>query len=302
MLEDWAHFMAAVVWQEREAKNRAAWHPIGVSTAYPGTLRCAYDRFFDFVPVHQYIPETIGLRYDRDLNETQLIAETCLYFTPERPVGSNGSRRLPSRPWLMEYGFASGGSTSARNKDDPGGVHLRHALWASVAAGGEGCAMPWWWDSYLFPRGLTQLYRPLADTTAGLPWDRAEAAYLMHRPAAVVDAAARGKPSPAPTGTDYFAYGTQWNDAAFLYLVRDDCAWINQTASGWNVRAAERTPRKFELDAGALTLGRYAVEWIDPATGRAAGASAVIDHAGGHLRLTTPAAMDDLAVVVHRVE
>lgn len=57
-------------------------------------------------------------------------------------------------------------------EDDPTGIHIRNTIWASVFAGAGGAGASWWWDTYLEPQHLTDIYRPLAAFTADIPWHR----------------------------------------------------------------------------------------------------------------------------------
>ncbi|NPV66758.1 MAG: DUF5060 domain-containing protein [Anaerolineae bacterium] len=54
--------------------------------------------------------------------------------------------------------------------EDPTGAHIRDTVWASVMAGAAGSGASWWWDTYLEPLELTEIYRPLAQFAAGIPW------------------------------------------------------------------------------------------------------------------------------------
>ncbi len=54
--------------------------------------------------------------------------------------------------------------------EDPTGAHIRDTMWASVMAGAAGPGASWWWDTYLEPLELTEIYRPLAQFAAGIPW------------------------------------------------------------------------------------------------------------------------------------
>lgn len=73
-------------------------------------------------------------------------------------------------------------------EEDPTGVHVRDTLWASVMAGAAGPGASWWWDTYLEPLELAEIYRPLAQFAAGIPWpvlrlEPAQTQLLSDRPA-----------------------------------------------------------------------------------------------------------------------
>jgi hypothetical protein len=55
--------------------------------------------------------------------------------------------------------------------DDPTGIHVRQTMWATALSGAAGAAASWWWDTYLFPQNLVDIYAPLAAFTRGIPWN-----------------------------------------------------------------------------------------------------------------------------------
>jgi len=55
-------------------------------------------------------------------------------------------------------------------EEDPTGAHIRDTIWASMMAGAAGPGASWWWDTYLDPLGLAEIYRPLAQFAATIPW------------------------------------------------------------------------------------------------------------------------------------
>ncbi|MBZ0305515.1 MAG: hypothetical protein K8I82_05555, partial [Anaerolineae bacterium] len=54
--------------------------------------------------------------------------------------------------------------------DDPTGLHIRDTLWSSAMSGASGGGMTWWWDTYVAPQNLYDIYTPLARFTRGIPW------------------------------------------------------------------------------------------------------------------------------------
>ncbi|MBI5930977.1 MAG: DUF5060 domain-containing protein [Chloroflexi bacterium] len=56
--------------------------------------------------------------------------------------------------------------------DDPSGVHIRDTIWPAALSGSAGGAMSWWWDTYLDPQNLYDLYTPLALFTQGIAWNK----------------------------------------------------------------------------------------------------------------------------------
>ncbi|MDQ2751866.1 MAG: hypothetical protein M3R72_02475, partial [Bacteroidota bacterium] len=59
-----------------------------------------------------------------------------------------------------EFGLGPDGATLT--KDDPSGVHIHNAIWATSLSGAMGSAMTWWWDDYIEPNNLYYHYKPLA--------------------------------------------------------------------------------------------------------------------------------------------
>lgn len=57
--------------------------------------------------------------------------------------------------------------------DDPSGIHIQNSLWAAAFSGAAGSAMPWWWDTYIAPQNLYNIYTGLAFFTADIPWNTA---------------------------------------------------------------------------------------------------------------------------------
>ena len=60
--------------------------------------------------------------------------------------------------------------TGDKLKDDPTGIHLHNAIWASIAGGSAGGALTWWWDSYVDPMNLYPVYTAPSKFAATIPW------------------------------------------------------------------------------------------------------------------------------------
>ena len=59
-----------------------------------------------------------------------------------------------------EFGLGPDGATLTA--DDPTGVHIHNAIWATALNGAMGSAMTWWWDTYIDPQNLYYHYKPLS--------------------------------------------------------------------------------------------------------------------------------------------
>ncbi|MEP6684619.1 MAG: DUF5060 domain-containing protein [Parafilimonas sp.] len=58
--------------------------------------------------------------------------------------------------------FGLGGAGDVLSTEDPNGVHIHNAIWATSVSGALGSAMTWWWDDYVDPQNLYYHYKPLS--------------------------------------------------------------------------------------------------------------------------------------------
>ncbi|MGV3617457.1 MAG: cellulase family glycosylhydrolase [Fimbriimonas sp.] len=63
-------------------------------------------------------------------------------------------------------------ASGPRAEEDKEGLQIHDPLWASIAVGASGAAMPWWWDSYVYPQGHHRLFAPVAKYLKGVAFDR----------------------------------------------------------------------------------------------------------------------------------
>jgi hypothetical protein len=61
-------------------------------------------------------------------------------------------------------------SNGPRAEDDPEGLQVHDPMWVSIATGGSGAAMAWWWDSLIEPKNLYPLYTAVSRFTADIDW------------------------------------------------------------------------------------------------------------------------------------
>lgn len=80
------------------------------------------------------------------------------------------SLRLAARPVLLTEFSLSPWYEPV--EDDPTGIHIRNTMWASMLSGAAGAGGSWWWDTYLEPEELLDIYGPLAQFAANIPWHR----------------------------------------------------------------------------------------------------------------------------------
>ncbi len=95
----------------------------------------------DFTQTHNYsrVPNL----------ESLLVANDLTYLSHYNKPTLNG-----------EFGLGPAGDTLSAN--DPNGVHIHNAIWATALGGALGPAMTWWWDDYIEPKNLYYHYQPLA--------------------------------------------------------------------------------------------------------------------------------------------
>ena len=100
-------------------------------------------------------------------------AVSHVYDAPDGPSAVvEAQRRLTrlNKPhFVAEFGADS---SSPRAEEDPHGLQLHDALWASLACGASGGSMLWWWDSYIHPKNLYPLIGVATSFLNGIDWGR----------------------------------------------------------------------------------------------------------------------------------
>ncbi len=59
--------------------------------------------------------------------------------------------------------FALAHTPDIIQQKDPAGIAFHNSLWATAFSGSFATAMSWWWDSYLYPNGLFDDFKPISD-------------------------------------------------------------------------------------------------------------------------------------------
>ncbi|RYG45844.1 hypothetical protein EON79_11625 [bacterium] len=143
-------------WHERMANHLKAVDPYRhlVTTSFGGYGAAAGDAETFKMP---------GLDY----------AQTHSYEAPDLAVAvDEANRRLGGLGKPHFVGEVGADTSGPREKEDLEGMQIHDPLWASLAVGDGGAAMPWWWDSYVFPQKHYRLFRPIADFIRGVAFDR----------------------------------------------------------------------------------------------------------------------------------
>jgi hypothetical protein len=145
-VEAWTSEMAAYL-KEIDPNRRL------VSTSY-GSPPIWNDANVDFTMTHMY-----G------------VAGNVLDFTDRIRRDTEANLKFGKPYILAEFGIDWQASDL---KWDPRGVglNMHNGAWASIASGGAGTAMLWWWDSYVHPKDVYHVLTPVRKFTDSIDWAR----------------------------------------------------------------------------------------------------------------------------------
>ena len=100
-------------------------------------------------------------------------AQSHRYDDPDVALGVfRAQERLGATGKPHFVGEAGADASGDRAADDPKGYQVHDPIWASLASGAGGAAMPWWWDSYVGPKHLYPLFGAAARFVKGIAFDR----------------------------------------------------------------------------------------------------------------------------------
>ncbi len=68
------------------------------------------------------------------------------------------------------FGEVGADASGPRIDADPEGMQVHVPMWASLATGASGAAVPWWWDNLIAPKKLYPLFGAVERFTAGIDW------------------------------------------------------------------------------------------------------------------------------------
>ncbi len=93
------------------------------------------------------------------------------YNSPDMAAMISGWSRKYLSQFEKPFYFGEFGTDVDGQKEhlDKEGVYLHNGLWAGLACGNAGTAMTWWWDSYVHPKNMYPLFKPVAEFVKGLP-------------------------------------------------------------------------------------------------------------------------------------
>jgi hypothetical protein len=83
-------------------------------------------------------------------------------------VAENAAKARYGKPHF--FGEIGADASGPRFREDLDGLQVHDPMWASLATGGAGTAMCWWWDSLIAPRILYPLYTPVARIARDVDW------------------------------------------------------------------------------------------------------------------------------------
>ena len=235
---------------------------LGVSAVWP-ELWGLED--IDYCQIHVYIPSTARAAGSLHFNAADLAFERL------------GRLDEFLKPRMMsEFGFApdagGGSNRNTLNENDPSGIHLHNAIWATALGGSAGCAQLWWWDHYIRPNDLWYHYAALSKFVADMDFAGARFARLR-----------------SPDDSD----------------VTEGHIWVQNRESTWRRRIVEKsepgTRTGVRIGIPNVEEGDYVVEWWDTYSGKVT-TTAEQRTEDGVLRLVAPDFTTDVTLRFRKIK
>lgn len=234
--------------------------------AYPQLLKLQY-----LTQIHVFLPPEEEIREIEDFNAADLVVREL-----------RAAARYAKGPVIVgEFGYRPPSQESyspdvAKNHLDKEGIALRNALWASLAGGAAGPALPWWWDSHIEKYGL--------DVRIG----------ALGRFLKLTDLEGLcEEPLPAPAGMEVNLYGMRGEEGAFLLLLDPDA-----TARNMLMGAVPKQRESLTMSLPGMTCDRYNIRFWDINTGEIVGEYGQEPARDGWLFLKIPAFREGLTVTI----
>ncbi len=210
----------------------------------------------DLVQVHAYIP-SLGRTEQRHQNGVMLLSE------------HRSRLETINRPFCFsEVGFNGSNEQNPGNDADTTGILLRHQAWAGLLLGGYGTGMSWWWDTYIEPNNLWQIYQPIRTACDSFDWTDPQLEPL--RPDA------RNNPT---------VYGWQSPRQAMLWPHLHENTWHRQLRQE---QPAQHYPATSILLSGFLPDTNFLIRWINIETGVWHHQTNTTSHSSGRFFLDLP--------------
>ncbi len=186
-----------------------------------------------------------------------------------------------------EFGLFHSGSETVKN--DPAGIHLHNALYASVGQEHAGTPMTWWWDSYVDPRNLYPRFGAFARWIEGFD-------FAAQRPRRVTAEITGGDNAGRPPG------GESALRVVGLVGETRGLVWIHCRRYRWDTTAQDNDAQPVTGATLRLRLpaGDWTVAWWDTQAGKPTAASVHEVTPDGTLALPLPPIAWDAALRLRR--
>jgi len=144
----------------------------------PDTIRPWIDKHAQFLKTIDPYQHLVTISYANAIGERSIdhlsnidFVQTHVYDVPDLvpAVSLNQYRKAGyGKPHLVTEVAAS--RASDRSNDDTNGLQVHDPAWASITSGAAGVAMPWWWDTYVFPKRTVKRLAPVAAFVKDINW------------------------------------------------------------------------------------------------------------------------------------
>lgn len=123
----------------------------------------ATDPYRRLVSTSAHVPDAVWQLPNMALTQAHLYGDGNQSDLVPAVLSSIRKHEKFAKPHLIaEYGIDGAGEDG---KFDPAGrgTAFHNALWSAALGGSAGTTMHWWWDNYIWPKGLWRDFKPLAD-------------------------------------------------------------------------------------------------------------------------------------------
>lgn len=159
----YSSYTAVMNW---ELMNEQEWARINIPTDWDNDLAVyltTLDPYHRLVSTSASVPDAVWRLPDMAFTQAHLYGTGKQADLVPSILASVAAHEQFDKPHLIaEYGIDAAGDD---NKFDPKaqGTAFHNALWAAALSGSAGSAMYWWWDGYVWPKGIYKEFKPLAD-------------------------------------------------------------------------------------------------------------------------------------------
>jgi hypothetical protein len=155
------------------------WNEVDLTTEFDATTVRDWHqrmaRYLDSIDVYRHLrttslSATVGLRAIDLIPELDFM-QTHSYDAAD-PAVTVAAQQSRKSGWGKPHFFGEIGADGSgpRVEDDPEGMQIHDPIWASIATGASGAAMPWWWDSLIAAKDLFGIYDAPSRFLSGVDW------------------------------------------------------------------------------------------------------------------------------------